>query len=108
MKKKGEQFQLQQTLCEMKIEFSDKFQKKLQEFKRKNKKDYVKIKKALQLFEENHRHPSLRTHKLTGNLRDTWSISAGNSLRLIYYIRVKHEIKYGLFFMVGTHDEVYR
>ena len=40
--------------------------------------------KALQLLEENERHPSLRVHQLRGNLAGIWSASASDALRLTF------------------------
>lgn len=64
---------------------------------------YKKIKKQLSLFQQNPHHPSLRTHKLTGDLKDSWSISVDRKHRLLY-----REGKTFLFFLFGTHDEVYK
>jgi addiction module RelE/StbE family toxin len=65
---------------------------------------FKKIQKQLKLFRENIKHPSLRTHKLKGNLSDTWSISIEGNFRLIYFIKNNEAI----FFKLGNHDEVYR
>ncbi|MDA8262194.1 MAG: type II toxin-antitoxin system mRNA interferase toxin, RelE/StbE family [Actinomycetota bacterium] len=40
--------------------------------------------KALRLLDENERHPSLRTHKLTGDREGSWSASATGALRLTF------------------------
>ena len=50
------------------------------------------------------KHPSLRTHKLKGNLVNTWSISVEGNIRLIYTVKNNEAI----FFKIGSHDEVYR
>lgn len=74
--------------------------------KRLKKKDAIlleRIEKQLILFAANPRHPSLRTHKLTGKTENVWSISAGLKLRLLYL--VKDEGFY--FFDIGSHDDVY-
>lgn len=65
------------------------------------------VRKSLTLLEENAYHPTLRTHKLTGNLRGTWACSAGYNLRIIFCF-VKHEGKEAILLeTIGTHDEVY-
>jgi addiction module RelE/StbE family toxin len=89
----------------MKAKFSPLVQQKLLQLHKKDKKLVRKIEKQIALFESNPKHPSLRTHKLTGNLTNRWSISIGRSLRMIYVMKTK-EIAY--FVDIGTHDEVYR
>ena len=43
-----------------------------------------KIYKQLDIFMVSPRHLGLRLHKLAGSLDDSWSISVGPNLRLIY------------------------
>lgn len=89
----------------MKAKFSPLVQQKLLQLNKKDKKLVVKIEKQIKLFESNPKHPSLRTHKLTGNLANRWSISMSKGLRMVYVI-LKEDIAY--FVDLGTHDEVYR
>ena len=65
---------------------------------------YKRIQKQLVMFSHNPTHPSLRTHKLKGNLENSWSISIEANLRMLYRID-DNEI---VFFAIGTHDEVYK
>jgi addiction module RelE/StbE family toxin len=81
-----------------------KLQARIRKIKSKDKKLAEKIEKQLDYFHQNHQHPSLRTHKLTGNLRTYWSISIDRSMRLLYLI----EGELAVFFDIGTHDEVYK
>lgn len=46
--------------------------------------DHSAILRALVLLDTNQRHPSLRVHKLQGDLAGTWSASASDSLRLLF------------------------
>jgi mRNA-degrading endonuclease YafQ of YafQ-DinJ toxin-antitoxin module len=46
--------------------------------------DQAAILRALVLLDENERHPSLRGHKLEGDLQGTWFASASDSLRLLF------------------------
>lgn len=87
----------------MKILFSPEVKRYLKRLKNRDRKLLRKIEKQLLLFATNPRHPSLRTHKLTGKTENVWSLSAGLKLRLLYL--VKEEGFY--FFDIGTHDEVY-
>jgi len=89
----------------MKAKFSPLVQQKLTNLYKKDKKIVTKIEKQLKLFEANPKHPSLRTHKLTGNLTNRWSISVNRELRMIYLILDK-DVAY--FVDLGIHDEVYK
>lgn len=86
----------------MKITFSTVVSRHLAEIKMKNPKLFKKISSKLHLFKENPHHPSLRNHKLSGKNR--WSISIEMNLRMLYYMQEDEAI----FFMIGTHDQVYR
>lgn len=46
--------------------------------------DHSAIVKALVVLDQNENHPSLRVHKLHGDLAGTWSASASDSLRLLF------------------------
>ena len=88
----------------MDFSFSSEVLAELKKIKQKQPQLIKKIQKQLKIFKENNRHPSLRTHKLKGNLADTWSISVEGNVRLIYTIKNNEAI----FFKIGNHDEVYR
>lgn len=70
-----------------------------------NRKLGQKINKQLKIFSQDPRHPSLRTHKLLGNLTNSWSISIDRNFRLVYTILPDGE---AYFYKFGTHGEVYR
>lgn len=86
------------------IRLSDDVIKKLKKIERKNKKLNLKIEKQLALFSKNSKHPSLRLHKLTGELQNLHSISITKSIRMIYVQRQND----AYFTDIGTHDEVYK
>jgi len=86
------------------IRFSPNFNKKLKEIKKINPKLINKTQKQLKLFQENPKHPSLRLHKITRGVDNSWSISIDMSIRMIY--SETEEDFY--FFEIGTHEEVYR
>ena len=88
----------------MKLAFTIQFNDKLEKIKKSNPEVYIKIKQKLKLFEQNPSHPSLRTHKLKGNLQNTWSISIDKNFRLVFFFD-KEQI---VFFYLGTHDELYK
>jgi proteic killer suppression protein len=88
----------------MDFSFSTELTNELKKIKQKQPLLLKKIQKQLKNFKENIKHPSLRTHKLKGNLTNTWSISIEGNVRLIYTIKDNEAI----FFKIGNHDEVYR
>ncbi len=56
------------------------------------------------LFLQNPYHPQLRTHKLKGILKNFYSFSIDDDLRVIFYFASDNEV---IFENIGTHDEVY-
>lgn len=48
--------------------------------------------------------PSLRTHKLSGKLKDLWSFSIDYDERVLFYFT---EEETAVFIDIGSHDEVY-
>lgn len=84
-----------------KILYSRSFAKKLEKF---SKKEEEKILKKIQIFWQNPFAPSLKTHKLTGKLKDYWSFSITSNLRIMFQFERKDSI---LFIDVGGH-EIYR
>jgi addiction module RelE/StbE family toxin len=47
---------------------------------------------------------SLKTHKLSGKLKDLWSFTVEFDLRVIFYFEDKSKV---VFTDIGTHEEVY-
>jgi len=89
----------------MRIRFSPDFIKQLKKIKRTDQELLIQINKQIKLFQSSPRHPSLRTHKLTGMMKNRWSVSVSKSLRMVY-ILLEGDTAY--FIIVGTHDQVYR
>jgi mRNA-degrading endonuclease YafQ of YafQ-DinJ toxin-antitoxin module len=48
--------------------------------------------------------PSLRTHKLSGKLKDFWSFSVDYDERILFYFTEQEK---AVFVDIGSHDEVY-
>ncbi|MBI5122808.1 type II toxin-antitoxin system mRNA interferase toxin, RelE/StbE family [Candidatus Roizmanbacteria bacterium] len=88
----------------MDFSFSTEIVNELKQIKIKQPILFKKIQKQLQIFQADTKHPSLRTHKLKGNLLNTWSISIAGNVRFIYTIKNNEAI----FFKLGSHDKVYR
>jgi mRNA-degrading endonuclease YafQ of YafQ-DinJ toxin-antitoxin module len=49
---------------------------------------------------------SLKTHKLTGKLKDLWSFSIAYDIRVVFYF-TKDKPKKSVFIDIGSHDNVY-
>lgn len=89
----------------MNAKFSPLVQNEIRKIRIKEKSLADRIEKQIALFEENPKHPSLRTHKLSGRLNKMWSISITMNIRMVYIIINEDD---ALFIKIGTHDEVYR
>ena len=48
--------------------------------------------------------PSLKTHKLSGKLKDLWSFSVAYDERVLFYFTDNENV---VFIDIGNHDEVY-
>lgn len=85
--------------------------KSLRAFKRlirKNPQLRPLIAKTLQKLAEDAFHPSLRTHKLMGELSDVWSCSIDYNYRILFqFIDNSDNSSSILLLNIGTHDEVY-
>ncbi len=89
----------------MEVSFSDSFQKV---FKKKVKSTELAAEfwDRLGLFINNPFDSKLKTHKLSGKLKDLWSFSIEYDLRVVFYF-TKDKPRRAVFVDIGTHDEVY-
>jgi mRNA-degrading endonuclease YafQ of YafQ-DinJ toxin-antitoxin module len=89
----------------MEVSFSDSFKRT---FKKRIKSTDIETEFwiRLELFIKDPFDYQLRTHKLSGKLKDLWSFSMGYDLRVIFYF-TKDKPKKAVFVDIGTHDEVY-
>ena len=85
----------------MKIYYSPTFAK---EYKKLPKKVKLAAEKKELLFRKDPHNPLLKTHKLTGRLKDFWAFSIDYQYRIIFEFRSKGTI---WFHSVGTH-EIYK
>ncbi len=92
----------------MEIDFSPLCKNKLSSIKARDQVLFSRVTKQLKLFQLQSDHPSLRLHKLSGKLEDTWSISISRSIRMVFCFRQKNNQRRAVFFDIGTHEEVYR
>ena len=85
--------------------------KSLRAFKRlirKNPQLSPLIAKTLQQLAEDSFQPSLKTHKLMGELSDVWSCSIDYNYRILFqFIDNLDNSSSILLLNIGTHDEVY-
>ena len=65
------------------------------------------LRAALVQFAEDAFHPSLKTHKLQGELKDSWASSAGYDLRIVFAFVQQEGQEAILLETVRKHDEVY-
>ena len=88
---------------EIKVGFSSSFKRV---FKKRvlNKGIELKFWSKLETFVKNPYDPSLRTHKLTGEIKELWSFSVEYDCRVIFRFLEEDKV---LFIDIGTHDEVY-
>ncbi|MFM7600523.1 MAG: type II toxin-antitoxin system YafQ family toxin [Pseudanabaena sp.] len=76
---------------------------------RKNPQLRTLLEKTLLQLAEEPFHPSLRTHKLMGDLSDLWSCSVDYSYRILFQFvqNPDNGIEAILLINIGSHDEVY-
>ncbi len=58
----------------------------------------------VELFTHNPFDRNLRTHKLSGRLKDLWSFSVEYDVRVVFYFADEARV---VFVDIGKHDEVY-
>lgn len=92
----------------MRILLSPDLLKTLRKIKAKDQILASKIERKLFLFVQNPGHPSLRTHKLTGEFENRWSISINRNIRMVYIIQAEDKEEFAYFIAIGTHEQVYR
>ncbi|MBF0196430.1 MAG: type II toxin-antitoxin system mRNA interferase toxin, RelE/StbE family [Planctomycetes bacterium] len=96
----------------MKLNLTPHFTKSLKKFTKKNPKLINRVIEALDALAEEPYQPKLKTHKLTGKLKDSWACSAGYDVRIVFSF-TQEENENGeweeaiLLEDVGTHDDVY-
>lgn len=83
------------------LEYTQKFKRQIKKLPISIAKDFFAIKG---LLEENPFNPSLKTHKLGGNLRPYWSASINYEYRVIFRFEGKQSI---LLITIGNH-EIYK
>lgn len=88
----------------MEVSFSSSFKRA---FKKRIKGNVDKTARFWQKLEQFTVDPfavSLKTHKLSGNLKEFWSFSVDDDERVLFYFT---EDTKAVFVDIGSHDEVY-
>jgi len=87
------------------IYFSKKYEKTAKKFFKKHQDLKKRYFKTLDILKRDPYHPSLRLHKLQGNLKEYYSVSLDMEYRIILdFIIVDGEI---ILIDIGAHDDVY-
>jgi mRNA interferase YafQ len=86
------------------ISFTAAFRKALKRKFRKNPNLEKRFWERVDIFRNNPHDPRLRTHKLSGAMKDWWSFSVDYGLRVIFSFVGPDR---ALFLDIGTHEEVY-
>ena len=82
----------------MKIYYSRRFAK---EYKRLSKEVKLIAEKKEKIFRQNPHHSSLKTHRLSGKLKNFWSFSIKYKYRIVFEFANKNVV---WFLSVGTHQ----
>jgi addiction module RelE/StbE family toxin len=86
----------------MDIVYHKSFKKQYEKLSKKIKEDFVE---RLKLFEIDPFDPILNNHKLHGELKNTRSINVSGDIRAIYEELDENSV---LFFMIGSHSDLYK
>ena len=87
------------------IRITDDYLKKVRKFIKRHNDMASRYDKTIQILRENPYHPSLRLHKLNGELNEYYSVSINIEYRIIMDFIVVDQIIIPI--NIGTHDEVY-
>ncbi len=84
---------------------TESYRKKAKKFFAKQQAILDQYEKTLILLCLNPQHPSLRCHKLSGGLKELYSVSINISYRLIIYFIIEEKAIVPV--DIGSHDQVY-
>lgn len=88
----------------MEVSFSSSFKRTFKKRIKGNTDLEEKFWQKLELFTVNPYDPSLKTHKLSGKLKELWSFTIDYDARVLFYFT---EDGKAVFVDIGSHDEVY-
>ena len=85
--------------------YTKSYIKRANKFAKKHPELLSHYEKVLKLLELNPYHPSLRLHKLSGNLKDLYSVSINISYRITMEFLISKKTIVPV--DIGPHDQVY-
>ncbi len=88
----------------IKVAFSQAFERSFRKRLKHDDKLQEKFWQKLEYFIQEPFDPRLKTHKLTGQLKDLWSFSVEFDVRVIFYFVDEFN---AVLMDIGSHDEVY-
>ena len=88
----------------MEVSFSSSFKRAFKKRIKGNTDLEARFWQKLEQFTLEPFHPSLKTHKLSGKLKELWSFSIDYDERVLFYFT---EDEKAVFVDIGSHDEVY-
>ncbi len=88
----------------IKVTYSPAFERNYKKLFKNNSSRQNLFQQKISLFLQDQYHPQLKTHKLTGNLKEFYSFTIKYDLRIIFYYASENEV---VFNNIGSHDEVY-
>ena len=88
----------------MEVSFSSSFKRSFKKRIKGNADLSASFWHKLEQFTIDPFEPSLKTHKLSGKLKDLWSFSVDYDERVLFYFT---EDEKAVFVDIGSHDEVY-
>ncbi|MEA5536221.1 type II toxin-antitoxin system mRNA interferase toxin, RelE/StbE family [Crocosphaera sp. XPORK-15E] len=86
------------------ISFSDSFKRAFKKRIQGNENLEKKFRVKLEQFRDNPFDITLKTHKLSGKLKDLWSFSLEYDQRVLFYFTDDGKV---VFVDIGNHDQVY-
>lgn len=88
----------------MEVSFSSSFKRAFKKRIKRSSDLEARFWKKLEQFTIDPFEPSLRTHKLSGKLKDFWSFSVDYDARVLFYFTEENR---AVFVDIGSHDDVY-
>jgi addiction module RelE/StbE family toxin len=88
----------------IKVAFSSSFKRAFKKRIKRNRALEEIFWKKLEKFMREPFSKELKTHKLSGQLKDLWSFSIGYDMRVIFFFAEKDKV---VLVDIGTHEEVY-
>jgi addiction module RelE/StbE family toxin len=88
----------------LEISFSDSFKRAFKKRIKGNENLERNFREKLEQFKDNPFDKSLKTHKLSGKLKDLWSFSLEYDQRVLFYFTDDGKV---VFVDIGNHNQVY-